>query len=383
MPNTHAPISCLEFMKKFASFFPDQMPVHNPEKPDGIGDLSRRFTTISSPETTDSTAVIFASNPKAFKQGLASAAKVLVTNKKFRPEIEAGLSSKDPRFMDRTFLFSPNAELLMARAIGALIRETPYRNPAQVSIHSTAVISPDAQISAGVQIGPHAIIGAGVHIATGVSIGANSVIEDQTKIDENTVIHPLVYIGHSTQIGKNCEIHPHSTIGKEGFGYAHDEKGNHYRIPHIGVVVIEDDVHVGASCTIDRGTFRETRLQYGAKLDNRVHIGHNSWVGRNSIITAGLLMAGSAKVGANFLSGGGSVVSGHLEVCDNVQIGALSAVGKAITKPGSYGGNPLLPLQAHLKMRSSLAHVYQMRKQISLILKHLGLKGSEPTESED
>ena len=363
-------VTCGELLKKFPQFFSES-----------IGDLNRSFTAVDAPNSTNPNAAIFLSTPKALQQGLASAAHVIVMTKKFRTQAEAS-GKVDTK--THTILISANPELAMTMILREFFLATPHVNKAVTGIHPTATVSPDATIASGVRIGPHAFIGAGVKLASGVYIGANSVIEDDVTIGEDTVIHPLVYIGHSTEIGMRCEINPNSTIGKEGFGYAHDEKGNHYRTPHIGRVVLEDDVHLGATTTIDRGTFGESRIGFGAKFDNRVHIGHNSSVGTNSIITAGFLLAGSSKIGANFLAGGNSVVSGHLEVCDNVQLSAFSAVGKAIDKPGKYGGHPLMPLQKSLKMKASLFHLVEMRKQISLILKHLGLEtSSTPTESVD
>ena len=363
-------VTCGELLKKFPQYFSDS-----------IGDLNRSFTAVDAPNSKNPKAAIFLSTPKAFQQGLASAAHVVVMTKKFRAQAE---DSGKPDTTTHTILISPNPELAMTMVLREFFLPTPHVNKVVTGIHPTATVSPDATIASGARIGPHAFIGAGVKIATGVYIGANSVIEDDVTIGEDTVIHPLVYIGHSTEIGKRCEIHPNTTVGKEGFGYAHDEKGNHYRTPHIGRVVLEDDVHLGSTVTIDRGTFGETRISFGTKFDNRVHIGHNSSIGKNSIVTAGFLLAGSSKVGANFLTGGNSVVSGHLEVCDNVQLSAFSAVGKAIDKPGAYGGHPLMPLQQSLKMRASLFHLVEMRKQISLILKHLGLNTTPAaTESID
>lgn len=349
-------VSCAELLKKFPQLFPQV-----------IGDAERQFSSVEAPGTSNPNAAVFLSNPKALKAGLQSAARVVIVGRKLLAEAEKMAEG-------RTVLVSPNPELAMAMTIHTYFLATPFTSRTLSGIHPTAVISPDATLEPDVRVGPHAVIGAGAKIAAGVTIGANAVIEDNATVGESTVIHPLAYVGHSTIIGKRCEIHPHATVGKEGYGYAHDEKGNHYRIPHQGRVVLEDDVHIGAACTIDRATFGETRIQFGSKFDNRVHIAHNCNVGRNSLITAGFLMAGSSKVGANFITGGNSVVSGHLEICDNVQLSGVSAVTKAITKPGGYGGNPLLPLQAHLKMKSSLAQILKMRKQLSLVMKTLGLK---------
>lgn len=354
--NTNITITAIELQRRFPQLFSEI-----------IGAPDRSVTHVAAPESAPAGAVVFLATPKALEQGLKSQASILVINKKNQAEAETQRG-------DKTILICPQVELALATVTSELFFRTPYTNKSVQGIHPSAVIGEQTDIAPGVRIGPHAVIGTGVRLGKNVFIGANSVIEDGTVIDEGSVIHPLVYIGHSTMIGKRCEVHPHSVIGKEGFGYAHDEKFNHYRIPHQGRVVLEDDVHIGGCVTIDRSTFAETRIQAGTKFDNHIHIAHNCHLGRNSLVTAGFLMAGSSKIGANFVTGGNTVVTGHIEVCDNVQVSALSAISKGISQPGQYGGSPLLPLQQHIKMKAALAHLPKMRKSLSLILKKLGIE---------
>jgi len=358
------PITAADLIRRFPNFFTEI-----------IGDETCTVTGVSAPEAARPGTMVFLGTLKALAQGLKSDASLLVVNKKDREQAETHRGEK-------TILVCLQVELAMATVINEYFLRTPYTNRALHGVHPTALIGEGVELAPGVRIGPYAVIGAGTRIGKDVFIGANTVIEDDCSIDEGTVIHPLVYIGHSTVIGKRCEIHPHSTIGKEGFGYAHDEKFNHYRIPHQGRVVLEDDVHLGAGVTIDRSTFKETRIRAGAKFDNQIHIAHNCEVGHNTLLTAGFLMAGSSRIGANFVAGGGSVVTGHIEICDNVQISALSAVGKSITKPGQYGGHPLLPLQQHIKMKAAMTHLSEMRKSLSLVLKKLGIGENNQNESE-
>jgi UDP-3-O-[3-hydroxymyristoyl] glucosamine N-acyltransferase len=358
------PISCAAIVKRFPQLFVDS-----------IGDLATKINCVRSPENANPDSAVFLATPKSLAKGLSSQAGVLVVSRKNREQAEKQLG-------DRTLLIASNVELAMASVISEFFLATPYTNRAIAGIHPTAVIAQDASLGAGVRIGPHAFIGSGVRIGEGVYVGAGSVIEDGSMIDDHTVIHPQVFVGHSTEIGKKCEIHPQTVVGKEGFGYAHDEKGNHYRIPHQGRVIIEDDVHIGACCTIDRATFGETRIEAGAKLDNQVHIAHNCRIGRNSLITAGFAVAGSTRIGANFVTGGGSMVTGHIEICDNVQLAGFSAVRKSIDKAGQYGGNPLLPMKDHLKALTASTHGHEMRKQIHRILTHLGLQKDSDRQSE-
>lgn len=331
------------------------------------GDLTKTITGVNSPDLAGETEMCFLATPKALEAGFKSKARTLVVPPKAK---EQALTHAN----GRTILISPNPEKAMALVISAFFRPTPYTNPAITGVHPTAVVSETARVAKTARIASHAYIGANVTLAENVYIGANAVIEDNSVIGEATVIHPNVFIGHATQIGSRCEVHPNSVVGKEGFGYAHDEKFNHTRIPHQGRVVLEDDVHIGACCTIDRGTFGETRLERGVIMDNLVHIAHNNRIGRNSVLTSGFTMAGSSKIGANFVTGGKTVVTGHIEIADNVQLSALSAASKSVTQPGQYGGHPLQPLQPYLKTTATLAHLPEMRRLLKKVAAHLGFE---------
>jgi UDP-3-O-[3-hydroxymyristoyl] glucosamine N-acyltransferase len=349
------PISVRELLKLYPSLWSES-----------FGDLDRRIVGVSSPDKATTLDAVFLSNPRVVPEGLDSQAGVLVVGKKHEEDAKAKRG-------DRTLLIAKNVDLAMATVISGHFLRTPYTNASQTGIHSTAIVGEHCKLGPGVRIGPHAFIGSNVTLAANVYIGANAVVEDETSIGEGTVIHPLTFIGHSTSIGKSCEIHPSSVIGKEGFGYAHDERMNHFRVPHQGKVVIEDNVHVGACVAIDRGTFGETRIRAGTKLDNHIHIAHNCEVGKSAIITAGFLMAGSSKIGANFLCGGNTMVTGHIEIGDNIQLAAASGVAKDMKTPGQYGGFPLAPLQHYIKTKAALSHLPEMRKQLSKIMKILKL----------
>jgi UDP-3-O-[3-hydroxymyristoyl] glucosamine N-acyltransferase len=346
-------------MKRFPEFFVES-----------IGDIHRQVSGARSPENALPDSIIFLATPKAVAIGLESAAQVLVVSRKQKAELEPVLNG-------RTLLVATNVELAMAKVISAFFLPTPYTNAALTGIHPTAVVHPSAELGKDVRVGPNAFVGANVKIGAHAFIGACSVIEDESIIGEQTVIHPQVYIGHSTQIGVRCEVHPMTAIGKEGYGYAHDEKGNHYRIPHQGRVILEDDVHVGSSCTIDRATFGETRIGFGTKIDNQIHIAHNCQVGRNALMAGGFAMAGSTKIGNNFVGGGATAVTGHIEICDNVQVAGFSAVSRSITEPGQYGGNPIQPLSDFMKTKAMQTRLAEMYKQLRAISKKLGLDGQD------
>lgn len=240
-------------------------------------------------------------------------------------------------------------------------------------IHSSAIISTSAQLGQNVQIGPLAVIGENCQIEDGCIIGGNTHIEANVHIGKNSHIHPQVFIGHSTIIGQECEVHPQTSIGTEGFGYAHDEKGEMYRITHYGRVVLEDRVHIGAGVQIDRGTFGDSRIGTGTKIDNHCHFGHNINIGRNCIITGGFIAAGSVNIGDHCIFGGRTTVTGHIDIASGCQFAGLSGVSKTVDKPGKYGGYPLQALSEALKTSASLTSIPSLRKTVARISRKLGL----------
>ena len=329
-----------------------------------IGNDKAVVTEISSPDNATASSLLCCHNPKAIQAGLASNAPVLVLPEKARAQMGEPSAG-------RAYLFSKSVDMCMTTLLKELVLATPYRDPSFDGVHPSAVIHPTAKLGHNVQVGPFAVIGANVEVGDGCSIGAQTIVNAEAKIDSDTTLHPQVYIGHSVRIGRRCEVHPSSVIGKEGFGYSHDDKGMHHRIPHTGTVVLEDDVHIGACCTIDRGTFGETRIGRNVKMDNQVHIAHNCKIGEGSIIVARFVMAGSSTIGRRFVAGGNSVVSGHLRIGDDVQISACSGVAKDLLEPGQYGGLPLTALQHHIKIKAAMVQLPEMRKHVSRLMKKI------------
>ena len=162
-----------------------------------------------------------------------------------------------------------------------------------------------------------------------VTIGQN------VKIGKNCLFYPGVFINHNTEIGDNVIIHPNAVIGSDGFGLYLDQKIWH-KIPHIGKVVIEDNVEIGSCTTIDRGMIDNTFLKSNCKIDNLVHIAHNVTIGSNTAIAACSGIAGSSTIGDNCTIGGGVGINGHISICDNVHIHGMSMITKSIKSEGEY-----------------------------------------------
>tara|TARA_Y100000389_G_C17436624_1_gene505945 strand:- start:531 stop:1481 length:951 start_codon:yes stop_codon:yes gene_type:complete len=172
-------------------------------------------------------------------------------------------------------------------------------------------------------------------IDSSVVIGVNSVIGKNVNIGKSSILYPNVTIHDNTILGENVIIQSGSVIGSDGFGLIEDD-GSWVKVPHIGNVIIGNNVEIGANTTIDKGTIDSTMILENVKIDNLVHVAHNVKIGQNTAIAACVGIAGSTTIGRNCTIGGGSGLNGHIDICDNVHIHGMTMVTKSIKEPGSY-----------------------------------------------
>lgn len=325
------------------------------------GSEDQQVQRISSPNQADKGSIVFAGTSKILKQALDSKADVLVVGEKDVQKVGD---------FPGTVLSSPHVPLAMSQVGKNFFPVTANRQPFDGErIHPTAVISRTAKIADTAIIHPNVTIGANTVIGENCFIGASTAIEANCQIGEGTHLHAHVSISHGTILGKNCEVHPQTSLGTEGFGYAQDQHFNHYRITHYGKLVIGDNVHIGAGVTMDRGTFEDSTIGSGTIIDNLNHFGHNFTCGERTIFVGGTIVAGSVTIGSRCMFGGRTTIGGHLSICDDVHVAGVSGITKDITKPGRYGGYPLQEYRANLKTLSSLASVPEMRKTLADLVK--------------
>ncbi len=198
-----------------------------------------------------------------------------------------------------------------------------------------------------VKFGKNVLLGKNVKIGNNTIIGHNSIIESNVEIGSNCIIGNNVLIKYSL-IGKNVVILDGAVIGKKGFGFFPDPKNN-IRYPHVGIVVIEDNVEIGSNNTIDRGSISNTVIGKNSYLDNQVHIAHNVNIGKNCIITGQVGFAGSSVIGNNVQIGGQAGISGHLKIGNNVKIAGGSGVIKNIQDNTKVMGYPAKDIRNFLK----------------------------------
>ncbi|KYG64422.1 UDP glucosamine N-acyltransferase [Bdellovibrio bacteriovorus] len=330
------------------------------------GSLQAVAQKVLPPEKADAQSLIFVSKKEQLESALQAQAPIIVAHK----ALQLPADSKT------TFFQAANVQLAMA-AILPLFDGKMNRFNQETKIHPTAFVHPTAHLGKNVGVGPFAVIGEQVKIGDGCTIGAHTVVEYFAEIGDHTILHPQVFIGASCMLGSYCEIHPHTTIGADGFSFAMTKEGTHKKIPQIGRVVIGNHVEIGANCAIDRAALTETRIGNGTKMDNFCHVAHNVVIGDNCVMAAGFKVAGSSTVGNNCMIGGDAAISDHVHVGDKVILAGRAGVTNDVTKPGAYGGYPLEPLRDSLKTLANKVHLTRIRKDLSRVMKHLGLNEEE------
>jgi UDP-3-O-[3-hydroxymyristoyl] glucosamine N-acyltransferase len=311
------------------------------------------ISRVANAATADAHSLVFAESIAALQQALESAAAVVLTT----PTL--GRTADNPA---KPLLLVSQPRLAFARIAQKL--RPPASNP---GIHPTAVVAATAQIASGVFVGPYAVIGEHAAVGERTSIGAGCVLAERVRIGDDCDLFPNVVVYAGTALGNRVIVHAGCVLGSDGFGYVRDtETGEYTQFPQQGTLCIEDDVEIGANTTIDRGAFEETRIEWGTKLDNLVHIGHNVRIGRNVVIAAQTGISGSSVVGHGAVLGGQVGIGEHADVGANVILGGGAGVlsKKKLRGAGMvFWGRPAQPLREYLKGLASLARLSRKAKE--------------------
>lgn len=253
-----------------------------------------------------------------------------------------------------------NPQLAFAKLL-TLFHQSPA---APRGVMAGAHVSPSAELGSDISVYPGAYVGEGVKIGDRVTLHPGAVIYAGCTIGDDVTLHANVSIREGCRVGSRVIIHNGAVIGSDGFGYVPDGK-KHFKVPQVGIVVIEDDVEIGANVTIDRAALEQTVIRRGTKIDNLAQIAHNCVIGEDCIIVAQVGIAGSTTLGNNVIIGGQAGIAGHISICDNVMIGGQSGVSNTIKEPGVYSGTPTMPHKDWLKTSMTLPRLPEMRKSIA------------------
>lgn len=218
-------------------------------------------------------------------------------------------------------------------------------------------IGTDPSIWPFVTLGDRVTIGNRVTLYPGVFVGSDSTIGD------DSVLYPNVVVREGCSLGARVIVHSGTVIGADGFGYV-QHHGLHHKIPQLGVVVIEDDVELGANVTVDRATFGRTLIKQGTKVDNLVQIAHNVTVGEHCIIVAQVGIAGSTAIGRHVMIGGQAGLSDHLTIGDQVMIAAKSGVNRSLGSNQIVAGIPAVPREKALRLQGAIFQLPAMKELV-------------------
>ncbi len=301
-----------------------------------VGDEQATVQTFAKIEEGMPGAISFLANPKYESFIYETQSSIVLVNKDFQPEKE----------VKATLIKVDNAY----ESIAKLLTLYEMSKPKKRGIDPLASIAPTAQIGENVYIAPYAVIGEGAVIGDNTQIHANTVIGDHAKVGSNCIIYPNVTVYHECRVGNNAILHAGCVIGADGFGHAPAADG-YEKIPQIGIVILEDNVEVGANTCIDRATMGATIIRKGVKLDNLIQIAHNVEVGSNTVMASQCGIAGSTKIGEWCMFGGQVGAAGHIKIGDRLNVGAQAGIAGNVKGGQTVIGSPAI--DARIFARSS------------------------------
>lgn len=317
------------------------------------GDGSVRVSGVAGLDEAQAGHISFLANPKY-------AAKVETT------DAGAVLLPPGATTHGKNVIFLANPYLGFAKLVTLF-----YVRPPQVKgVMPGAFVGVGGSMGADVTVYPGAFVGDGVKLGDRVTLFPGVTVYDGAEVGSDTVLHANVSIRERCRVGSRVTIHNGTVIGSDGFGYAPDGAG-HYKIPQVGIVIIEDDVEIGGNTVIDRAALGATIIRRGAKIDNLVQIAHNCVIGAHSIIVSQVGVSGSTKLGEFVTLGGQVGVAGHLEIGDRVMVGAKSGIHNDIPAGQVYSGYPAMPHKQWLKAAMITPKIPEMRKSIMALEKRL------------
>lgn len=301
---------------------------------------------VSSIPKATGDALVFAEEESALEAALVSEAGGIV--------LTSALAQKAGE--RRPLVVTPQPRLFFARAARLLAQaEEPS------GIHPTAVLAPEVKLGDAVSIGPYAVIESGAALGARTRIGAGAIIGTGVVLGEDCRIYPRVVLYPGTTLGDRVTVHAGAVLGGDGFGYVRDKAtGEYLQFPQQGVLVVEDDVEIGANTTIDRGALDETRIERGVKLDNLVHLGHNVRIGRNVVIAAQTGISGSTVIGHDAVVGGQVGIGDHASIGEQVILGSQCGIlpHKKLRGPGViFWGTPARPVKDYLRELAALTRL--------------------------
>ena len=326
-------------------------------------DNAQSFDHISSIEAFDAQSLIFISELEQSDTLEDQLPSVVVTNE----TVQQALNERYPTLC----IITVNNVRLAQALIKSTFNDYDAKDQEWPSIHPSAVIHESAKLGDNVRIGPNVVIGENTQIGNNTIVRANCVIERNVVIGKDCIIHSLVNVNQACLLGDRVILRPGVIIGNEGFGFAQDDQGRYHRIPHTGIVRIEDDVQIGSHGNIDRATYGETVIKRGVKMDSFCHVAHNVIVGEDTLFVSQCGIAGSSKIGKNVILSGQTGVLDHRTIVDNAVLVHRCGVTEDITAPGLWAGTPPKPMKEYVRNLNPVDKMKRMEKKLNEKIKAL------------
>ncbi len=323
----------------------------------GSGEIEIRAVTDLAHAHPD--ALVMVADPRRLPDAEASAAGALLVGSASAPAVKPALRAS-------------NIRAAFARVLGAFA--PPPRTGE--GIHPTAVVAHDAGVGRDVTLGPFVVVEAGATIGDRTIILAGASIGPRVRIGAECLLHPAVTIYPDSMIGDRVIIHSGTVIGSDGFGYA-TEDGVHLKIPHLGRVVIEDDVEIGANVAVDRGTLGETRIGRGTKIDNLVQVAHNVTIGEGVILVGQVGIAGSVTIGPGALLAGQAGVSDHLTIGAGARVLGRAGVMRDIPAGATVLGIPAQDHKEELRIWALTRRLPELIARLETLEARAGVRPSK------
>lgn len=321
-----------------------------------IGDENATVHTFAKIEEGIPGAISFLSNPKYTPYIYNTRSSIVLVNRDFTPEQE----------VKATLIKVDNAYESLAK----LLKLYEMSKPKRTGIHSLAFVAETAKIGKDVYIAPFACIGDHAEIGDNTVIHPHATVGGGAKVGNNCIIYSSATVYHDCRVGNNCILHSGCVIGADGFGFAPTPQG-YEKIPQIGIVILEDNVEVGANTCIDRATMGATVIHSGVKLDNLIQIAHNDEIGSHTVMAAQVGIAGSTKVGEWCMFGGQVGIAGHSKIGDNVNLGAQSGVPGNIKSGSQLIGTPPMELKQYFKASIAQKSLPEMQTELRKLRKEI------------
>jgi UDP-3-O-[3-hydroxymyristoyl] glucosamine N-acyltransferase len=326
-----------------------------------VGDGGITLTGFAKTDDANPGDLTFAENEKFFRLAEQSQASAILASGELQSDSKTIIQVKDARiaFARILPLFSPD-------------------KPFPAGCHPSAVISDSATVASTAYIGPNCVLGENVTIGENAILETNCTVGDNSALGQAARLFPNVSIYSQCKLGDRVRIHAGTVVGSDGFGYVFDQD-HHRKIPQIGGVIIEDDVEIGANCTVDRGALGDTKIGRGSKIDNLVQIAHNVVIREHCILVAQNGIGGSSEIGAYSILAGQVGVAGHLKIGPKSTVAAKSGVITELEGNQQYMGYPAIPANEAKRQIIAVKKLPDLAKRVRELEKRIEDLSSKPS----